>query len=148
MNPLFMMSNSGARGNVSQMRQLVAMRGLMADANGELIEVPICNSLTDGMTVSDLLISGNGARKGVVDKALKTADSGYLFRRLDFAAAGVIIRGHDCHTDQFLQVDLHGVIQPAAPMEERLKGRILGEDVRDPETQEVLFSKGVLLLTK
>lgn len=144
-NPVYMMANSGARGNISQVRQLIAMRGLMADANGQLIDVPIKHCLREGMTVNDMLISGHGARKGVIDTALRTADSGYLYRRLDFAASNVVVRAHDCGTPETMRTTLRGTGGTVASLEERLRGRVLAEAVHDPSTGEALYDKGHLL---
>ena len=98
LNPVYMMAFSGARGNLSQVSQLVGMRGLMADAQGQIIDLPIKSNFKEGLSVTEYIISSYGARKGLVDTALKTADSGYLTRRLVDVAQDVIIRAEDCHT--------------------------------------------------
>mmetsp|Transcript_137951 Transcript_137951/g.440572 ORF Transcript_137951/g.440572 Transcript_137951/m.440572 type:complete len:1566 (+) Transcript_137951:62-4759(+) len=144
-NPVYMMSNSGARGNVSQVRQLLAMRGLMADANGQLIDVPITHCLREGMTVTDMLISGHGARKGCIDTALRTADSGYLYRRMDFAASSTVIKCKDCGSPEFTEVHPHVPDYTSASLKDRIRGRTLSKDLVDPVDQEVLFKRGHLL---
>ena len=98
------MAFSGARGNLSQVRQLVGMRGLMSDPNGQIIDIPIIHNFREGLTITDYIMSAYGARKGVVDTALRTADSGYLTRRLIDVAQDVIIREPDCHTKRSLRV--------------------------------------------
>lgn len=102
LNPVYMMAFSGARGNLSQVSQLVGMRGLMADAQGQIIDLPIKSNFKEGLSVTEYIISSYGARKGLVDTALKTADSGYLTRRLVDVAQDVIIRADDCHTENIL----------------------------------------------
>ena len=97
-NPIFMMSNSGARGSMNQIRQLAGMRGLMANTAGKTIEIPIKANFREGLTVLEYFISSSGARKGMADTALRTADSGYLTRRLVDVSQDVIIREHDCGT--------------------------------------------------
>src|SRR5699024_8257354 len=104
LNPIFMISDSGARGNASNFTQLAGMRGLMANPSGEIIELPIKSSLREGLTVLEYSISTHGARKGLADTALKTADSGYLTRRLVDVAQDVIVREEDCGTDKGLHV--------------------------------------------
>ena len=101
-NPIFMMSDSGARGNASNFTQLAGMRGLMAAPSGKIIELPITSSFREGLTVLEYFISTHGARKGLADTALKTADSGYLTRRLVDVAQDVIVREEDCGTDRVL----------------------------------------------
>eukprot|EP00929_Paragymnodinium_shiwhaense_P048397 TRINITY_DN24471_c0_g4_i1.p1 TRINITY_DN24471_c0_g4~~TRINITY_DN24471_c0_g4_i1.p1 ORF type:complete len:1515 (-),score=366.29 TRINITY_DN24471_c0_g4_i1:126-4670(-) len=146
MNSVFMMSTSGARGSISQVRQLVAMRGLMADANGQLIDVPIRHNLREGMTVTDMLISSNGARKGVIDTALRTADAGYLYRRLDFTGADMIVRAQECGTETGVDMNLHGPPGKCiANLADRIRGRVLAEDIVDPVSEKVLFKKSHLL---
>ncbi|PVB63820.1 DNA-directed RNA polymerase subunit beta', partial [Salmonella enterica subsp. enterica serovar Muenster] len=104
LNPIFMMSDSGARGNASNFTQLAGMRGLMANPSGRIIELPIKSSFREGLTVLEYFISTHGARKGLADTALKTADSGYLTRRLVDVAQDVIVREEDCGTDRGLLV--------------------------------------------
>ncbi|WP_026907467.1 DNA-directed RNA polymerase subunit beta' [Paucisalibacillus globulus] len=138
-NPIFMMSDSGARGNASNFTQLAGMRGLMANPAGRIIELPIKSSFREGLTVLEYFISTHGARKGLADTALKTADSGYLTRRLVDVAQDVIVRETDCGTDRGLPVaaltDGNEVIEP---LFDRLVGRTAFEAVVHPETNEVI----------
>jgi DNA-directed RNA polymerase subunit beta' len=134
-----MMANSGARGNVSQVRQLVGMRGLMANPQGEIIDLPIKTNFREGLTVTEYIISSYGARKGLVDTALRTADSGYLTRRLVDVSQDVIVRESDCGTDQGILLEyLMDGDKVVVSLEERLVGRVLARDVVHPETQEIL----------
>ena len=139
LNPIFMMADSGARGSSQQIRQLGGMRGLMAKPSGEIIETPITANFREGLTVLQYFISTHGARKGLADTALKTANSGYLTRRLVDIAQDVIVSGIDCLTNDGILVSslVEGgeVIQP---LEERILGRLVAEDVHDPVTQEVI----------
>ena len=105
LNPVYMMAFSGARGNISQVRQLVGMRGLMADPQGQIIDLPIASNFREGLNVTEYFISSYGARKGLVDTALRTADSGYLTRRLVDVAQDVIIREIDCHTKRGIIIE-------------------------------------------
>ncbi|MFQ5991339.1 MAG: DNA-directed RNA polymerase subunit beta' [Nitrospiraceae bacterium] len=138
-NPIFMMADSGARGSSQQIRQLGGMRGLMAKPSGEIIETPITANFREGLTVLQYFISTHGARKGLADTALKTANSGYLTRRLVDVAQDVIVMGADCETTDGIVVTalVEGgeVIQP---IEERILGRLAAEDVRDPLTGEII----------
>ncbi|WP_047983294.1 DNA-directed RNA polymerase subunit beta' [Ornithinibacillus californiensis] len=138
-NPIFMMSDSGARGNASNFTQLAGMRGLMANPAGRIIELPIKSSFREGLTVLEYFISTHGARKGLADTALKTADSGYLTRRLVDVAQDVIVRETDCGTDRGLPisalVDGNEVIEP---LFDRLVGRTAFEEVVHPETNDVI----------
>ena len=121
MNPIFMMSDSGARGNASNFTQLAGMRGLMANPAGRIIELPIKSSFREGLTVLEYFISTHGARKGLADTALKTADSGYLTRRLVDVAQDVIVREEDCGTDRGLPVTaLRDGAEVIETLEERL----------------------------
>ena len=142
-NPIFMMADSGARGSKDQMRQLAGMRGLMAKPSGEIIETPITANFREGLSVLQYFISTHGARKGLADTALKTANSGYLTRRLADVAQDCTIMDHDCGTTSGIVVEalLEGgeIIQP---LEERVLGRIVLEDVQDPFTDEVLVRAG------
>src|SRR5207342_1049548 len=104
LNPIFMMANSGARGSFKQIRQLAGMRGLMANPKGEIIERPIKSNFMEGLDVLEYFISTHGARKGLADTALRTADSGYLTRRLVDVAQDVIIREDDCKSDEYMDV--------------------------------------------
>ncbi len=140
-NPIFMMADSGARGSSQQIRQLGGMRGLMAKPSGEIIETPITANFREGLTVLQYFISTHGARKGLADTALKTANSGYLTRRLVDIAQDVIISELDCGTTDgiFVSALVEGgeIIQP---IEERILGRLAAEDIRDPVTGEVIVS--------
>ncbi|MCU5746682.1 DNA-directed RNA polymerase subunit beta' [Staphylococcus sp. SQ8-PEA] len=138
-NPIFMMSDSGARGNASNFTQLAGMRGLMAAPSGKIIELPITSSFREGLTVLEYFISTHGARKGLADTALKTADSGYLTRRLVDVAQDVIVREEDCGTDRGLLVsDISEGTEMIEPFVERIEGRYSKETVRHPETDEIL----------
>ena len=145
-NPLYMMSQSGARGNINQIRQLAGMRGLMADTSGETIEIPIRSNFREGLNVLEYFISTHGARKGLADTALRTADSGYLTRRLVDVAQDVIIREDDCGTTDGIEIqaiEANGkVIESLA---ERLTGRYASEDIVDPRTGEVIVKAGTLI---
>ncbi|MFP3980751.1 MAG: DNA-directed RNA polymerase subunit beta' [Desulfobacterales bacterium] len=142
-NPIFMMADSGARGSRDQMRQLAGMRGLMAKPSGEIIETPITANFREGLSVLQYFISTHGARKGLADTALKTANSGYLTRRLADVSQDCTVNEHDCGTVMGIEVEalLEGgeVIEP---LEERVLGRIALADVLDPFTDEVLIAAG------
>ncbi len=145
-NPIFMMADSGARGSMAQIRQLAGMRGLMADTAGRTIEIPIKANFREGLSVLEYFISSRGARKGMADTALRTADSGYLTRRLVDVSQQVIIREEDCGTHDGIlvsEIEEHGqVIETFA---ERVHGRYPTEDIKDPETGEILFTKDTML---
>ncbi|HBV23450.1 MAG TPA: DNA-directed RNA polymerase subunit beta' [Jeotgalicoccus sp.] len=146
LNPIFMMSDSGARGNASNFTQLAGMRGLMANPSGEIIELPIKSSFREGLTVLEYFISTHGARKGLADTALKTADSGYLTRRLVDVAQDVIVREEDCGTDKGLHVSaLTEGSELIEPLIDRLEGRYVKETVRHPETNEVILGSNELI---
>ena len=145
-NPIFMMSDSGARGNASNFTQLAGMRGLMAAPSGEIIELPITSSFREGLTVLEYFISTHGARKGLADTALKTADSGYLTRRLVDVAQDVIVREEDCGTDRGLLVsDIKEGTEMIEPFIERIEGRYSKETIRHPETNEVIVNPDELV---
>ncbi|ALX49401.1 DNA-directed RNA polymerase subunit beta' [Lentibacillus amyloliquefaciens] len=145
-NPIFMMSDSGARGNASNFTQLAGMRGLMANPAGEIMELPIKSSFREGLTVLEYFISTHGARKGLADTALKTADSGYLTRRLVDVAQDVIIREDDCDTDRGLTVSaLKDGTELIEPLLDRLIGRTAFETVRHPETGSVIVEKNKVM---
>lgn len=130
LNSVYMMAFSGARGNMSQVRQLVGMRGLMANPQGEIIDLPIKTNFREGLTVTEYVISSYGARKGLVDTALRTADSGYLTRRLVDVAQDVIVREHDCGTNRVIVVEaMKDGERVLIPLSDRLMGRTLGEDI-------------------
>ena len=139
LNPIYMMADSGARGSSQQIRQLGGMRGLMAKPSGEIIETPITANFREGLTVLQYFISTHGARKGLADTALKTANSGYLTRRLVDIAQDVIVSEPDCFTTDGIEVSalVEGgeVIQT---LEERVLGRLAAEDIHDPLNQEII----------
>jgi DNA-directed RNA polymerase subunit beta' len=142
-NPLYMMANSGARGNINQIKQLAGMRGLMADTSGKTIEIPIKANFREGLNVLEYFISTHGARKGLADTALRTADSGYLTRRLVDVSQDVIVREKDCGTRKGVYVkpikDSGEIIENVA---ERITGRYSAEDIKHPETGEVFVKEG------
>lgn len=145
-NPIFMMSDSGARGNASNFTQLAGMRGLMAAPSGKIIELPITSSFREGLTVLEYFISTHGARKGLADTALKTADSGYLTRRLVDVAQDVIVREEDCGTDRGLLVsDIKEGTEMIEPFIERIEGRYSKETIRHPETDAVIIRPDELI---
>lgn len=145
-NPIFMMSDSGARGNASNFTQLAGMRGLMAAPSGKIIELPITSSFREGLTVLEYFISTHGARKGLADTALKTADSGYLTRRLVDVAQDVIVREEDCGTDRGLLVsDIKEGTEMIEPFIERIEGRYSKETIRHPEADEIIIRPDELI---
>lgn len=145
-NPIFMMSDSGARGNASNFTQLAGMRGLMAAPSGKIIELPITSSFREGLTVLEYFISTHGARKGLADTALKTADSGYLTRRLVDVAQDVIVREEDCGTDRGLLVsDIKEGAEMIEPFIERIEGRYSKETIHHPETDEIIIRPDELI---
>ncbi len=142
LNPIYMMANSGARGSVNQMRQLAAMRGLMADTSGRTIEIPIRSNFREGLTVLEYFISTHGARKGLTDTALRTADSGYLTRRLVDVSQDVIVREEDCGTrDGIIVSDIRDGNEIIEPLEDRLEGRTVTEDIVNPATGELIIAE-------
>lgn len=143
LNPVYMMAFSGARGNISQVRQLVGMRGLMADSQGKIIDQPITSNFREGLSVTEYVISSYGARKGIVDTALKTADSGYLTRRLVDVAQDVIISEDDCGTDRY--IELEPIEGGVLSIEKRLTSRTLAEDIVHPETGELILQKNEVI---
>nr|AIA20026.1 RNA polymerase beta' subunit [Neoporphyra perforata] len=139
LNAVYMMAFSGARGNISQVRQLVGMRGLMADPQGQIIDLPISSNFREGLTVTDYFISSYGARKGLVDTALRTADSGYLTRRLVDVSQDVIIREVDCGTNKgIILEDLVDTQKILINLEQALSGRVLAENVFHPDTNVLI----------
>src|ERR1700758_5362235 len=145
-NSIFMMADSGARGSAAQIRQLAGMRGLMVKPDGSIIETPITANFREGLNVLQYFISTHGARKGLADTALKTANSGYLTRRLVDVAQDVVITEYDCGTNQGLSMS--PLVEGGDVVEglgERVLGRVLAEDILRPGTEEVLVSKGTLL---
>ena len=148
-NPIYMMSDSGARGSISQIRQLAGMRGLIANTSGRTIEVPIRANYREGLNILEYFISSRGARKGLADTALRTADSGYLTRRLVDVAQDVIIREDDCGTHEGIEVyDICDGKEMIEPLTERLVGRYLAEDFVDPTTGEVVVSRDKMMNDK
>ena len=144
-NPIFMMADSGARGSMSQIRQLAGMRGLIANTSGKTIEIPIRANYREGLNIMEYFISSRGARKGLADTALRTADSGYLTRRLVDVSQEVIIREDDCHTHEGLEVfDIRDGKESIESLHERLLGRYLLEDFCD-ENGNVLVSKDKMM---
>ncbi len=145
-NPIFMMADSGARGSMSQIRQLAGMRGLIANTSGKTIEIPIRANYREGLNILEYFIASRGARKGLADTALRTADSGYLTRRLVDVSQEVIIREEDCGTTEGIVVyDLKDNKRITESMHERLLGRFLCEDFIDPVTGEVLVSRDKMM---
>ncbi|MCI8608266.1 MAG: DNA-directed RNA polymerase subunit beta' [Firmicutes bacterium] len=142
MNNLFIMANSGARGSKNQIRQVGGMRGLMANATGKTVEIPIKSNFREGLSILEYFISSNGARKGLADTALRTADSGYLTRRLVDVSHNVIVREFDCGTDEGVEVrafaDGKEIIEP---LKQRIVGRVALLDVVDPNTGEVIVEQ-------
>ena len=146
-NPIFIMMNSKARGSISNFVQLAGMRGIMAKPNGEPVEIPILSSFNDGLSVSEFFLSTHGARKGSADTALKTADSGYMTRRLVDVAQDMIVREEDCGTTQGSLVtaftdDKDGIIEP---LYDRILGRFTNKKVVNPETKEVICEKNTYI---
>ena len=142
-NPIFIMMNSKARGSISNFVQLAGMRGIMSKPSGEPVEIPITSSFRDGLSVSEFFLSTHGARKGSADTALKTADSGYMTRRLVDVAQDMIVREEDCGTTQGVMVsafvdDKDGIIEP---LYDRILGRFTNKKVIHPETKEVIIDK-------
>ena len=145
-NSVYMMSHSGARGSPAQMKQLGGMRGLMAKPSGEIIETPIISNFKEGLTVLEYFNSTHGARKGLADTALKTANSGYLTRRLVDVAQDCIVKIDDCGTDK--SITARAAIadgEVVSSLAERILGRVAAEDVLDPKTQQVIFHEGDLI---
>ena len=143
-NPIFMMMHSGARGNISNFTQVAGMRGLMAKPNGESVEIPVLSSFKEGLSVSEFFLSTHGARKGSADTALKTADSGYLTRRLVDVSQDVIVKEDDCGTDQGVVVrdfinDKNGTVIES--LKDRIIGRYTNKKVIDPTTKEVIADR-------
>ncbi len=145
-NSVFIMADSGARGSAAQIRQLAGMRGLMAKPDGSIIETPIIANFREGLNVLQYFISTHGARKGLADTALKTANSGYLTRRLVDVAQDLVITETDCGTENGLT--LHPIIEGGdiiVPLSQRVLGRVVAQDVIDPRTDEVLIARNTLL---
>ncbi len=151
LNPIFMMSNSGARGNMNQIRQLGGMRGLIANPSGRIIEVPIRANFREGLSVLEFFISSHGSRKGLADTALRTADSGYLTRRLVDVSQDMIVREHDCFAARgerprgMVVTAIQDGNRDIEPLSARIWGRTAVDDVVDPATGEVLVKAGDLI---
>ena len=146
LNPVYMMVKSGSRGNMNQLRQIAGMRGLMASTTGKAVEIPIKSSFAEGLDALEYFISAHGARKGLSDTALRTADSGYLTRRLVDVAQDIIVREYDCGTDEGIIVyDIKDGNQIIEKMQERLIGRYAVEDVIDPKTKEVIVDTETMI---
>ena len=149
LNPIYMMVKSGARGNMSQLRQIAGMRGLMASTTGKAVEIPIKSSFAEGLDALEYFISAHGARKGLSDTALRTADSGYLTRRLVDVSQDIIVREHDCGTeDGIIVYDIKDGQQVIEKMQERLLGRFPVEDVYNPETKELIVDTNTMITEK
>ena len=146
LNPVFMMSESGARGNVNQLRQIAGMRGLMASTTGKTVEIPITSSFREGLDALEYFISAHGARKGLADTALRTADSGYLTRRLVDVSQEIIVRELDCGSTEGMEIsDIKDGDQVVEKMQERLLGRYPLEDVVNPTTGKVIVDTNTLI---
>ena len=146
MNPIYMMAISGARGNINQLRQIAGMRGLMADTQGKAVEIPIKSNFREGLDPLEYFISSHGGRKGLADTALRTADSGYLTRRLVDVSQDIIVREHDCGTTEGIIVrDIKDGNQVLETLEERLQGRYLLENFYDPNTKELIVDSETMI---
>lgn len=145
-NPIYMMADSGARGSINQIRQLAGMRGLIANTSGSTIEIPIKSNYREGLNILEYFISSRGARKGLADTALRTADSGYLTRRLVDVSQEVIIRQHDCGTEHGIEVyEIREGNEIIEPLTERLVGRYLVKPLYHPETGDLLMPADVMM---
>ena len=146
LNPIYMMVKSGARGNMNQLRQIAGMRGLMASTTGKAVEIPIKSSFAEGLDALEYFISAHGARKGLSDTALRTADSGYLTRRLVDVSQDIIVREHDCGThDGIIIYDIKDGNQVIEKLQERLIGRYVVNDIINPETKEVIVDTNTMI---
>ncbi len=145
-SPLYMMVDSGARGNKAQIKQLSGMRGLMAKPSGEIIERPITSNFREGLSVLEYFISTHGARKGLADTALKTADSGYMTRKLVDVAQDVIVRAEDCGTEQGITMTaIYDGDDEIASLAMRIYGRVTCDDIYDPTTRELIVAKNEII---
>src|SRR3954447_9315849 len=146
LNPIFLMAHSGARGGIEQIRQLAGMRGLMAKPSGQIIETPIKSNFREGLTVLEYFSSTHGARKGLADTALKTADSGYLTRKLADVAQNVVITMYDCGTTQGIT---KGVVYKGDEVDrslaEGIRGRVSRNEVRDPKAREAIIEENEMI---
>ena len=146
LNPVYMMSQSGARGNINQLRQIAGMRGLMASTTGKTVEIPITSSFREGLDALEYFISAHGARKGLADTALRTADSGYLTRRLVDVSQDIIVREKDCGTTEGIEIfDIKDGNQVIESLHERLVGRYPLKDIKDPNTKELIVDKDTMI---
>ena len=146
LNPIYMMAQSGARGNMNQLRQIAGMRGLMANTSGKAVEIPIKSCFREGLDALEYFISAHGARKGLADTALRTADSGYLTRRLVDVSQDIIIREEDCGSTEGIEInDIKDGNQVIEPLQERLVGRFVLEDLKDPSTGEILVDTNTMI---
>jgi len=146
LNPIYMMIQSGARGNMNQLRQVAGMRGLMANTSGKAVEIPIRSSFREGLDALEYFVSSHGGRKGLADTALRTADSGYLTRRLVDVSQDIIVREQDCGTHDGITIsDIKDGNQIIEKLQERLEGRYVLEDVIDPETKEVIVDTNTMI---
>ncbi len=146
LNPIYMMVKSGARGNMNQLRQIAGMRGLMASTTGKAVEIPIKSSFADGLDALEYFISAHGARKGLSDTALRTADSGYLTRRLVDVSQDIIVREADCGTEEGITVyDIKDGSQIIEKLQERLIGRFALHDIINPETKELIVDTNTMI---
>ena len=146
LNPIYMMAQSGARGNMNQLRQIAGMRGLMANTSGKAVEIPIKSCFREGLDALEYFISSHGARKGLADTALRTADSGYLTRRLVDVSQDIIVRDDDCGTTEGIQIeDIKDGNQVIEKLDERLVGRYVLEDLKDPKTKETIVDVNTLI---
>ena len=146
LNPIYMMAQSGARGNMNQLRQIAGMRGLMANTSGKAVEIPIRSCFREGLDVLEYFISSHGARKGLADTALRTADSGYLTRRLVDVAQDIIVREHDCGTTEGIEItDIKDGNQIIEKLHERLIGRYALHDIVNPTTGELIVDNDTLI---
>ena len=149
LNPIFMMAQSGARGNMNQVRQVAGMRGLMANTSGKAVEIPVKSCFREGLDSLEYFISAHGARKGLTDTALRTADSGYLTRRLVDVSQDIIIREDDCGSHEGIMLeDIKDGNQLIEGLEERLVGRFLLEDFKDPQTGELIVDTNTMITDK
>ena len=149
LNPVYMMVKSGARGNMNQLRQIAGIRGLMASTTGKAVEIPIKSSFAEGLDALEYFISAHGARKGLSDTALRTADSGYLTRRLVDVSQDIIVREHDCGTNEgYIVYDIKDGNQIIEKMQERLIGRYAVNDVINPQTNELIVDKDTMITEK
>ena len=149
LNPIFMMAQSGARGNMNQVRQVAGMRGLMANTSGKAVEIPVKSCFREGLDSLEYFISAHGARKGLTDTALRTADSGYLTRRLVDVSQDIIIREDDCGSHEGIMLeDIKDGNQLIEGLEERLVGRFLLEEFKDPQTGELIVDTNTMITDK